>query len=1254
MNDEFYKKRLADIAAMSGEVRSALSSGGTSESLKQKVKNALTKLSRKTPLPHEDHTYNPNSAGGFFVHAVPGRDYFKLNKNGAPRRAVSLDIETDDRGIPISVAAVGGYVNASTGGFEYTDQYQRFYNAQDKNLMVTSAIHGYSSADLKNMRKQQGAEYSSTYNEKEAQSLLDYIADAMIVGHNVGASDLKHLFPGKRIYNQVFDTLTASRNMWESGPNVKVSNKLGDVYKRIFGHTMAQDGLQAHDPMADSIATMKIATWMKEAKGPTGSAVRHMFNNPGTYVAPIDRGLINPSQIASGSWTEYPDISDYIDITDDKLGKNKTGGTMDTEAIKLFMDSLGDISARMKASNDATRDLARYLNESTASLTASQNRSLISQMAKGTQSPKDLEEYYKGLGFSPSGAISLTKSTLNMREMSLMRAANEDTHMVYWNSPNHQGFETFVGRMKNEEAYAWANNDWFKTADAALANPFDLNKVEGHELLPGGLADKVAEFLRNPESYDERYKFEDIKLKDMMADLKAEGPGGADYWNNGAIMYGDMQKKHREATEENTKALYLLDKSMSAVSQKLYDFTKVGNAARSEIGGIAGAASDLLPSILQKPFGRGMNALQQSIREMYAHTSRRTSLVQTGLDIISMAGAASGNPALYFAGKGISGGVGAITQYLGQRKEAQFTEWGAGIQNNLFTLNALYGYIKAPFDLLGGVIKRVVNGFFKLIGAISKLVGFLSSTFGDMAQMGNPITAMTGVGYGSYMSTLTGDYASLLGKGTINGMMESFASERAGLYTMGRINQNRLVAASMLGQFENVYGVHAGEESAVESMFNDLLARSRNMDDFQRKQLYDTARIINPNLPDMLQSANTLGLDSYEQLKNGHGMFYRGGEADKWRSGWQTAQWQWQTGMGQFDISKRRIATGIWNMGGSNVMNGFNRVLDKVANAFESGNWSDVIKEGKDLWAMIKEVGGKIWEGIKEITGIESDNPFDFIKSALKEVAHGTVDIIGQIAGFLNDAFTGVLQSLLRMAGETLDYLSTFRFDIGKVIDNFKETGEISLEGALTFASPENVAEKITKKKYKNKAQDSWVPFLQEHALSSADPDFLAFMERSLGYDERAWKEVMNNDPTFRSKMMNAFGTDDVLKLKEFFNTSVVYNQGVAHKFTGISPQEGYVSAGDKLAEGVGELGKGSEAALNAALEYAHGVIDNPGNSKLVVDISENGKKMVEAIVNSATGVVENIRNLNNGNVNVSAVNGVPAFVYKEQSNIQQ
>ena len=317
--------------------------------------------------------------------------------------------------------------------------------------------------------------------------------------------------------------------------------------------------------------------------------------------------------------------------------------------------------------------------------------------------------------------------------------------------------------------------------------------------------------------------------------------------------------------------------------------------------------------------------------------------------------------------------------------------------------------------------------------------------------MGNPLSNLTGAGYGSYYNSLAGDYASLLTPGSTNAMMENLAAGSSRLYTLGQMDEGRMLASSMLGAFSNVYSASPDSEENVTNLINKISGQMKGASAGRKRDLMTWAGMIDPSLPKILQSMDTLGISDYRTFMNPETQGVRWtanrGNAymENWRKAFQMDQYQFQSIGTNITFNKDRIVHKIWTSFGFKLYNALNIILEKIAD-----NIDPICKSISDIIDNIKgsETFSRFKDGFK-----------DFIESLKKGDLKGIFNSISQTFKRIGQQ---IIEGLMEGIRPFVDYLGDIKYDwrtkTFSMIDYSKKTmNEASPEAQNALASVRNL-----------------------------------------------------------------------------------------------------------------------------------------------------------------------------------------------------
>lgn len=964
---------------------------------------------------YESANYDPNLVYSKFQRINPDWAIQNVNKSlrqeSLPysRPITTLDIETDDFGRPITVSAIKTAFNKATGQMEIIDTYQRFYKSLDKNLRNTETTHGLTSKILNKFRKQQGAGYSWTYNRREQQALSRFLGNSVIVGHNAHEFDIPKLF-GRRIDNQVVDTLIAARNIW--GDTGK--NSLDKVFKRVFGKTMEQAGLPHHDSMSDTIATAMIYEAMATSNTPTGDALRKVLKHADLNLAPFDPGIDikhGGSQLIRGAYWRYKDLENakyYVDkygytgeipmentrspeeLLSEQLGTSMQIHGREYGNVNPGSGDASDVALEISALAGTIKDLGRILGTiQTAAVDIQGFGSSMSQYRKAQYIQtlaraeyENMDTVADALGIPSKDIPGFRAAAGAIKQQSEQSRAFSELRRYYRQG---LGGTDFVNAMRKGLSDMWG--DWGPAKTEALER--DQAYYEEKQ------ARKKARYLRG------------IERKGLLTDEQMDSLRGLEG------SYDDLV----DATDGLIKKNQELRNTYEAIGRiKMYDPNQLLSSARGQVSGILGASQGVVPSFLLNPASRIADASFNYYQRGLTGFNAANRVWNSGIGAAVTGGLTAG---LGHVGTGIgmalTGGVNAITQVVGNVSQARIEARGLEIQNTLNTLGAAVSWISAPFKILSKVTKTLIGSF---TGLSWKLNNIMGSGLTDMSNMGNPLTELTGINYSAYQGTTMLDVASLFNKGSMNSIYENFANQQRALFTTGEVNQNRLIAASMLGMFDKVYVPSNDTEGQYNSMVNQLLANMKGQSPDQKARTMYLASQIDSNLPGLLRTANMLDVTDINQLTNprGSGMYWRPISDDEERS-FRWDQYEFGAARSQMGVTKMRFADKLWTALGKDLYNGFNRLADSAL----SGDWNSVIDSAVDMWNKFKEKFVGVWEGIKGAIdgkdgkdgwGTKIVDVFAKVGVVALEVVRSIANAWGQLVGLIADKAHGLISYL--------------------------------------------------------------------------------------------------------------------------------------------------------------------------------------------------------------------------------------------------
>lgn len=915
--------------------------------------------------------------------ANPFQGHFNPSNRSDGQEFVSLDIETDDYRRPISISALKFRYNPTTGQFESAGQYQRFYKAHTQDVRLTQSIHGLSPGILNSLRRQQKAGYSKIYNEQEMSDLRQFLGNqSIIVGHNITGFDLPVLFQGRGIPNSTIDTVNAARNVWRNQ-----QNDLDSVFQRLYGKTMAEYGLNHHDANADTIATMLILQKMKEWEGVTGKSIQYIMNNPnGFHLAEINKYLDEAEQVVRGT---YRDLSRETDIgeaymTAQELGfKDWKGDWVPGMHIDKGELPNGDLGLQ----NEGKKSDAQLIQEAVAEAIRFENEK------------KSPSSYFYEKPISPEQTFINNFAAWKKASMiqQLARAKSEDEEIALLRSLS--GVAGLGEGGDSGDMLSLAHN---------IRNARARSKQEEFE-------------------YQKERRIDKVKRHHLFIDKDDEKI------MNAATDFDSLADALEKVTEKSEKWEGVLN---SIGNIKLYDINQYVRSAQAQWSGITSAAKGVVPSFVLNPTSRLGDAFFNEVNAKLTgyNAVQRTWASGIGDVIMGVGGAVGGLPGAAI-GMGIKGGISAISQVYGNYKQAQMEKKGYDIQNTLNVTGAIFSWIATPFQLLYKATKLLTGSFGLLTNRIKS---FIATSMGLMSEMGNPLTEMTGVDYGTYQGLSMVDIASLFNKGTMNATIEDYVKQAKALYTTGEVNTSRMIAASMLGVFNDVYDPNASQDTYM-NMANKVLRSMQGQTEEQQANTMYWATRIDSSLPSLLRTAQALGVTDIRTLMDptqGRNWMYWRPLSEKESQNFRWTQYEWGAATTQLNNSRMRIGDKMWNAFGRDIFNAFNQLVDALANE----DWDTALDSITTMWNKVKETVKGLWEGFNKEGGLS-----DGLEKGLSKIKEWGITAATGIIKLWDDIFTAIVKKL----GGLIAYLSTLHLDV-KIDKNGLSFGISSISDVVT------------------------------------------------------------------------------------------------------------------------------------------------------------------------------------------------------------
>lgn len=486
-----------------------------------------------------------------------------------------------------------------------------------------------------------------------------------------------------------------------------------------------------------------------------------------------------------------------------------------------------------------------------------------------------------------------------------------------------------------------------------------------------------------------------------------------------------FEKALNKATKEIDKNVVSQQKATKAWESmiKPTDFNAVYQAGYAQINGTLGAASGVLPNFVMNPMRRAGAAVINGFeidRARYNYYARTAGMIKNNL---SVAGAVLGSfvPGLgAVPGMAIGAGIGEVgTSIYNQmmwRKERRINETGNIVQNSLNTVGFLKSIsgLDIAFSALTKTVKWATLGF----------VGMVTKGLHSMQSLGNPITQLSGVGYSDYQVYGRMDRMFGFSNGTINSSIENFALQQRRMYTYGQMDIDRIVAASMLGVFGNVYANGGDPKKNYEDTVNKIASGG----------ITDTkiswAAMIDKTLPQILQIMKDMNANNLQDVYRQSGVsFYE--LTDEGRKTMRKTSFGYRTALSNMSTMWQVMGASMWNNGLDKIFERVTKWLELIAN--KSGVWLNSINP-------LIESFDKLFDALKEGDKDKIESAMNGVKKAfgdiLSVIRDPLVKMVSGISVAMMSAIQTMLPSISKMIQSLISEISQFNFDKDALMSN--------------------------------------------------------------------------------------------------------------------------------------------------------------------------------------------------------------------------
>ena len=520
-----------------------------------------------------------------------------------------------------------------------------------------------------------------------------------------------------------------------------------------------------------------------------------------------------------------------------------------------------------------------------------------------------------------------------------------------------------------------------------------------------------------------------------------------DELNDVLIKIADSARAATEAEGKRNNYIH----GMEAI--KPYDWTR-WYQARSESWGNIQQSVSWLPRSVTGPIGRmGDAAMQLYGADVSQKKGIYDAITKGAMPLGASIGALFPSPIPGLGaiiGGSLGGLVGAGSQIIGNIGEGQIRSAGMEISSRgnmwggIFTgiASAAQISLKAlllPVDLFGKALKFIIPSILGLGAAISNL---MIKGLGSMQKLGNPLSAMTNSSYGDYQRSLLMDTMSGMGEGSTSSSVQNMASMRQGFFNLGRYNQNTLIDAAMLGQFDLFYNNRSGNgysdyNNMVTKLARQMYGQSESKQMTNMYYLQDIDSALATHVQTLLNQYQNTGSTSMDWGQYNNPRTYNipfRELSDKEREKYRIDSFGYKAITSSLEIDKIRIASSLWERFGQQVLTWVEGLYNKVAN-------KDPLK---DILGYVGEALKNVWGVVVQPILVEGFKGFaDFLKKGVHELAGG----IPSIMEIVKPALLNLADTMFKIFWDLSQSIwDTFR----TLIANFSDV-KISLSGLMDF-----------------------------------------------------------------------------------------------------------------------------------------------------------------------------------------------------------
>jgi hypothetical protein len=439
-------------------------------------------------------------------------------------------------------------------------------------------------------------------------------------------------------------------------------------------------------------------------------------------------------------------------------------------------------------------------------------------------------------------------------------------------------------------------------------------------------------------------------------------------------------------------------------AKSTYDPMSLYSVESRQYNGVMGAMKGIVPNELLDPFGRFTRGMMnQREQKASAGSYKRYQDVLAGEKRAAWGKAIKG-----FAKLDMGQIVGAIGDHRGvesiadgKMQEQRVTQDGLQTQALLNYIYPIFSVLKTGADMVGRAFNLITKAGGLVVNVFTKMKNFMGEGMTSMRKLGNPLETLTGMSYEQFQQTEMVDNYMKLQKGSVNASMEQVMTNRQNLMHAGMYNEESLVGAALLGQFDEFFMSKGGPDQVDRyyDIVNSQVANTYGGSQDQKAQttaLFNIAdpsgtmaRLYNDTMRQSTQAGKALRI---QDIAINDPRFNTHFIDDKKSATWQFEQAQYANMLDAIDISKIQVASNLWNTFGERLYSWVHTLLDLA----------DEIDWNKPD-AGLRKVGKMVMGGVENVWNILGGK--EKFEGTITSIFNMIIDGLVNVAGFFVTTF---------------------------------------------------------------------------------------------------------------------------------------------------------------------------------------------------------------------------------------------------------